>query len=107
MAHIDAFIAAYNIDAKPFVWTKSEVHQKRLNVWSGRVSQGVSTLWTVVLHQCIRPLLGAIAPGHHGYQRTLDLFSGQTSLGHLRRQYSIVPGRPVSIVSLPLADLGG
>jgi transposase len=30
MAHIDAFIKAYNLDAKPFVWTKSEVHQKRL-----------------------------------------------------------------------------
>lgn len=30
MAHIDAFIAAYNLDARPFVWTKSEVHQKRL-----------------------------------------------------------------------------
>ena len=30
MAHIDAFIKAYNADAKPFVWTKSEVHQKRL-----------------------------------------------------------------------------
>ncbi len=30
MAHIDAFIKAYNVDAKPFVWTKSEVHQKRL-----------------------------------------------------------------------------
>ena len=23
MTHIDAFIAAYNVDAKPFVWTKS------------------------------------------------------------------------------------
>jgi hypothetical protein len=30
MDHIDAFIAAYNTDAKPFVWTKSHVHQKRL-----------------------------------------------------------------------------
>ena len=30
MAHINAFITAYNVDAKPFVWTKSEVHQKRL-----------------------------------------------------------------------------
>ena len=30
MAHIDAFIAAYNVDAKPLVWTKSQVHQKRL-----------------------------------------------------------------------------
>ena len=28
--HIDAFIEAYNADAKPFAWTKSEVHQKRL-----------------------------------------------------------------------------
>jgi len=29
-AHIDAFIAAYNHSPKPFAWTKSEVHQKRL-----------------------------------------------------------------------------
>jgi len=29
-AHIDAFIATYNQHAKPFAWTKSEVHQKRL-----------------------------------------------------------------------------
>jgi transposase len=28
--HIDAFIASYNEDAKPFVWTKAEVFQKRL-----------------------------------------------------------------------------
>jgi transposase len=30
IAHIDAFIAGYNQTARPFVWTKSEVHQKRL-----------------------------------------------------------------------------
>ena len=30
MHHINSFIAAYNEDARPFVWTKSEVHQKRL-----------------------------------------------------------------------------
>lgn len=30
IAHINAFIEAYNVDAKPFNWTKSEVHQKRL-----------------------------------------------------------------------------
>lgn len=30
MAQINVFIAAYNTDAKPFVWTKSQVHQKRL-----------------------------------------------------------------------------
>jgi hypothetical protein len=28
--HITDFIARYNQDAKPFVWTKTEVHQKRL-----------------------------------------------------------------------------
>ena len=28
--HIDAFIASYNKTARPFAWTKSEVHQKRL-----------------------------------------------------------------------------
>jgi transposase len=28
--HIDAFIAGYNENAKPFVWTKAKVHQKRL-----------------------------------------------------------------------------
>ena len=28
--HIDAFIGAYNENAKPFAWTKSKVHQKRL-----------------------------------------------------------------------------
>jgi hypothetical protein len=30
IGHIDAFIAAYNQTAKPFLWTKSKVHQKRL-----------------------------------------------------------------------------
>jgi transposase len=29
-AHIHAFIATYNDTAKPFAWTKSKVHQKRL-----------------------------------------------------------------------------
>jgi hypothetical protein len=40
-----------------------------------------------VLHQCIRPLIGAFcAPGHHGYQRACDLISGQASMGHLGHQ---------------------
>ena len=30
IAHIDAFIERYNQTAKPFLWTKSQVHQKRL-----------------------------------------------------------------------------
>ena len=35
-----------------------------------------------VLHQCIRPLIGAVcAPGHHGYQRACDLITGQASNG--------------------------
>src|SRR5215475_2405288 len=30
-----------------------------------------------VLHQCIRPLVGAVcAPGHHGYQRACVLITG-------------------------------
>jgi transposase len=28
--HIDAFVAAHNQSARPFAWTKSQVHQKRL-----------------------------------------------------------------------------
>jgi hypothetical protein len=30
MSHINSFIVDYNERARPFVWTKSEVHQKRL-----------------------------------------------------------------------------
>jgi len=29
-AHIDSFIASYNDEARPFAWTNSKVHQKRL-----------------------------------------------------------------------------
>jgi hypothetical protein len=47
------------------------------NVWSGRAMQEISsTLADAVLHQCIRPLIGACAPGHHGYQRACDLITG-------------------------------
>ena len=43
-------------------------------------------VWTIcrlaVLHQCIRPLIGACcAPGHHGYQRAYVLITGQASSG--------------------------
>src|ERR1700720_1209549 len=37
-----------------------------------------------VLHQCIRPLIGAFAPGHHGYQRACVLISGQALSGAIR-----------------------
>ena len=49
-----------------------------------------------VLHQCIRPLVGAAcAPGHHGCQRACVLITGQASTGHLGHQGSHAPGRPV------------
>src|SRR4249920_726720 len=52
-------------------------------VWSGRALQeDLVDPAAAVLHQCIRPLLGACcAPGHHGYQRACDLISGQASSG--------------------------
>jgi len=50
------------------------------NVWSGRALQEVFIdLESAVLHQCIRSLIGALAPDHHGYQRACDLISGQAS----------------------------
>src|SRR6202161_1399667 len=66
------------------------------DVWSGRALQeDLVELAVAVLHQCIRPLIGACcAPGHHGYQRACDLINGQASTGHLGHQYSHAPGRP-------------
>src|SRR5215468_5014056 len=47
-----------------------------------RVARGFFDPAGTVLHQCIRPLLGArCAPGHHGYQRACGLISGQASTG--------------------------
>src|SRR6202158_6362224 len=47
-----------------------------------RVARGFVNLADAVLHQCIRPLIGAwCAPGHHGYQRACVLISGQASSG--------------------------
>jgi hypothetical protein len=47
------------------------------NAWSGRAPQGCFVdLAVMVLHQCIRPLIEAVASGHHGYQRADDLISG-------------------------------
>ena len=53
------------------------------NVWSGRALQeDFVELAAAVLHQCIRPQIGACcAPGHHGYQRACVLISGQASNG--------------------------
>src|SRR6266568_3307645 len=53
------------------------------DVWSDRALQeDFVELAAAVLHQCIRPLIGACcAPGHHGYQRACVLISGQASIG--------------------------
>ena len=70
------------------------------NVWSGRALQEafVDPGKITVLHQCIRPLLGACAPGHHGYQRACDVITGQASPSRLGHQCSHAPGRPISIL---------
>ncbi len=44
-------------------------------------ARGFVDLVDAVLHHCIRPLIGASAPGHHGYQRACDLILGQASSG--------------------------
>jgi hypothetical protein len=49
------------------------------DVWSGRALQENFDRdgGCAVLHQCIRPLIGAFcAPGYHGYQRACDLITG-------------------------------
>src|SRR6202011_5123281 len=55
----------------------------QVTLWSGRALQeDFVELAVAVLHQCIRPLIGACcAPSHHGYQRACVLISGQASIG--------------------------
>src|SRR5229473_2736802 len=64
-------------------WTLEFSRNQDPNVWSGRALQeDFVELAVAVLHQCIRPLIGACcAPGHHGYQRACVLISGQASIG--------------------------
>jgi hypothetical protein len=60
-----------------------------------------------VLHQCNRPLIGAFAPGHHGYQRACVLINGQASTGPSGSPVFAYAGKtdPPSLL-IPLADLG-
>ena len=54
------------------------------NVWTRRALQGKFVrLEAVVSHQCIRPRVGADAPGHHGNPRTPELITGHASKGYL------------------------
>jgi hypothetical protein len=66
------------------------------NVWSGRALQVVSpSWWRAVLHQCIRPLIGACcAPGHHGISARAFSLADRPRLDHLGHQCSHAPGRP-------------
>jgi hypothetical protein len=76
------------------------------DVWSGRALQVVSPSYRfAVLHQCIRPLIGAFAPGHHGYQRACVLISGQASSGPFGSPVFACAGKtdPPSLL-IPLAD---
>jgi hypothetical protein len=55
------FVVAIGVlrnEADPLAWAESDAHDPF--VWSGRAVQEVSsTLADAVLHQCIRPLIGA------------------------------------------------
>src|SRR6516225_1068440 len=54
------------------------------NVSTRRALQGkIVRLESVVSHQCIRPRIGADAPGHHGNPRTPELITGHASKGYL------------------------
>src|ERR1700694_4849664 len=78
------------------------------NVWSGRASQKVSSIWFSVLHQCIRPLIGAVhcsgppwtsARVRSHYRTGLDWAIWVTSVRTRSEDRT-------SISSHPLADLG-
>ena len=60
------------------------------------VARGFVDPAATVLHQCIRPQLGACcAPGHHGYQRAFELISGQASNGPFGSPVFACAGRPI------------
>ena len=67
------------------------------DVWSGRASQEVSSIWLAVLHQCIRPLIGAVccsgppwisARGRSHYRTGLDWAKRVTSVRSRREDRS-------------------
>ena len=65
------------------------------NVWTRRALQEKSVrLGCAVLHQCIRPHVGAYAPGHHGNPRAPELISGYAWKGNLGHQFSDALERP-------------
>ena len=53
----------------PDVWTRRALQEKAVKLGS------------TVLHQCIRPRIGARAPDHHGNPRASDVINGHASKG--------------------------
>jgi hypothetical protein len=47
------------------------------------------SLESTVLHQCIRPRVGAHAPDHHGNPRASNLITGHASKGYSGHQFSM------------------
>ena len=65
------------------------------NVWTRRALQEKAVrLGCTVLHQCIRPRIGAHAPDHHGNPRASDLINGHASKGSWGHQFSGALERP-------------
>jgi len=54
------------------------------------------SLESTVLHQCIRPRVGAHAPDHHGNPRASDLITGHASEGYWGHQFSDALGKTIS-----------
>jgi len=74
------------------------------NVWSGRALQGPavrckrfsSILADAVLHQCIRPLIGAfVLPAIMDISAHAILLPAKPRAGYLGHQCSHAPGRPI------------
>jgi hypothetical protein len=67
------------------------------DVWSGRASQEVFIdLAILVLHQCIRPLIGAFcAPAIMDISAPAFSLPDRPQMGHLGHQGSQAPGRPI------------
>jgi len=69
----------------------------RLSLAQAGLSIDVSGLW---LERCV-------APGHNGYQRAVDLITGQASIGPKGSPVFDRAGKTVLHLGFSLADLGG
>src|SRR4029450_6087435 len=63
---------------------------------SPALQEKTMSLERTVLHQCIRPRVGAPAPDHHGNPRAPDLISGHASKGYLGSSVLGCAGKTIS-----------